>query len=69
MAVAVRMRMAMVGVLLGSVGTDLVTGLPRFTLGFNPLVDGIGIVPVVVGLFGVAEVLASMEQQKKRGEK
>jgi putative tricarboxylic transport membrane protein len=54
--------MALLGLLLGSVGTDLVMGKLRFTLGINQLSDGIGIVPMVMGLFGISEVLNNIEK-------
>ena len=58
--------MALVGLLLGFVGVDLFTAMPRFTFGLNELMDGIGIVPVVMGLFGIAEILTNIEQPLKR---
>ncbi|WP_163269442.1 tripartite tricarboxylate transporter permease [Chelativorans alearense] len=60
------LMMAFVGFILGGVGLDLVTALPRFTLGINELSDGIGIVPVVMGLFGVAEVLENLEGRETK---
>jgi putative tricarboxylic transport membrane protein len=45
------------GILLGLVGTDVLTGQSRFDLGFPELVDGIDVVTVVVGLFAVGETL------------
>jgi putative tricarboxylic transport membrane protein len=59
------LMMAVVGVLLGSIGLDLVTGLPRYTFGLTELVDGVSIVPVVMGLFGIAEVLDNLEKNAK----
>jgi putative tricarboxylic transport membrane protein len=53
--------MALVGIILGSVGLDLISGLPRFTLGINELADGIDVVPLVMGLFGIAEILDNLE--------
>jgi len=58
--------MALVGIILGSVGLDLITGLPRFTFGINELTDGIGIVPLVMGLFGVSEIFENLEGDLKR---
>jgi putative tricarboxylic transport membrane protein len=55
------LMMACFGFLLSSIGQDLVTGSLRFTLGVFELSDGIGIVPVVMGLFGISEVLANLE--------
>jgi putative tricarboxylic transport membrane protein len=55
------LMMALVGILLGSVGLDMVVGSPRFTFNVNELTDGVGIIPVVMGLFGVAEVFSNLE--------
>ncbi|MCX5912877.1 MAG: tripartite tricarboxylate transporter permease [Deltaproteobacteria bacterium] len=54
--------MALAGLFLGMVGTDLITGNVRFTFGNITLMDGIGMVPVVMGLFGIAEVLDNLEK-------
>ncbi|MBU0513762.1 MAG: tripartite tricarboxylate transporter permease [Proteobacteria bacterium] len=54
--------MAVLGLILGCVGTDLVMGKLRFTLGLDQLSDGLGIVPMVMGLFGVSEVLLNLEK-------
>jgi len=48
---------AMLGLLVGMVGLDPVLGAPRFAFGHPELLDGFGIVAVVMGLFGVSEVL------------
>ncbi|HEX2964182.1 MAG TPA: tripartite tricarboxylate transporter permease [Syntrophorhabdaceae bacterium] len=53
--------MAAVGVLLSTVGLDLISGLPRFTFGMDALIDGISISPMVMGLFGIAEILDSLD--------
>ena len=60
------LMMALVGLLLGNIGLDIITGLPRFTLGINELTDGVGISPMVMGLFGIAEVLENLEQSVPR---
>ena len=52
--------MAALGFLVGMVGLDSSTGIPRYTFGQLDFWDGIGIVPLVVGLFGGAEVLQLM---------
>jgi putative tricarboxylic transport membrane protein len=54
--------MALVGLFLGLMGTDFVTGDLRFTFGSDTLLDGVGMVPVVMGLFGIAEVLENLEK-------
>jgi putative tricarboxylic transport membrane protein len=60
--------MAAVGLLLGFIGTDIVTGLERFTLGTSVLMDGLGLVPVVMGLFGISEVLLNLEQPAQKAD-
>jgi putative tricarboxylic transport membrane protein len=45
------------GLLLATVGQDVVSGAPRLTWGTMELVDGVGFIPAVVGMFGLAEVL------------
>jgi len=45
------------GVLLATVGIDLLTTVERFTFGMNELTEGIGFVPVMIGVFGIAELL------------
>ena len=53
------LTMAALGLLLGMIGIDTMTGLFRFDYGIVELGDGIGIVPVAVGLFGISEILLS----------
>ena len=60
------LMMAVLGLILGGVGLDMITSLPRYTFGINELTDGIGIVPMVMGLFGIAEVLTNLEMEVKR---
>jgi putative tricarboxylic transport membrane protein len=54
--------MTLVGLILGAVGTDVITGAYRFSLGIPELTDGIGVVPLAMGIFGIAEVLSNLEQ-------
>ncbi|MBD0423648.1 tripartite tricarboxylate transporter permease [Streptomyces sp. TRM S81-3] len=58
--------MAALGVLLSLVGLDPNTGIPRYTFGSLELWEGIGIVPVVVGLLGGAELLQIMLDKDNR---
>jgi putative tricarboxylic transport membrane protein len=51
--------MASIGVLLGTIGIDTMTGHFRYSFDIPELGDGIGIVPVAVGLFGLGEILAT----------
>ncbi|MEI9478518.1 MAG: tripartite tricarboxylate transporter permease [Deltaproteobacteria bacterium] len=54
------LMMAAFGFLLAYVGIDMLTGKARYTFGLAGLMDGIGILPIAMGLFGVAEVLENM---------
>jgi TctA family transporter len=53
------------GLLMGTVGTDVVTGAFRMTMGIPELADGIGIVPVAMGLFGMGEVITNLERNER----
>jgi len=66
-SMAKSLMMAGVGVLAGVVGLDTMTGLPRFTFGSADLLDGIGIAPLAMGLFGVSEILLNVEKTIKQG--
>jgi len=57
---------AAVGLLLAGVGMDPISGKYRFTFNLQILLDGVGLVPVVMGLFGIAEVLSNLETEIKR---
>ena len=57
------LAMIVLGLLLGMVGSDVYTGTPRFAFGLFDLNDGIGLVAVAVGVFGVAEILRNLEHQ------
>jgi len=60
--------MAVCGLILGCVGLDPLEGGERFTFGIPTLLDGINIVPLAMGLFGIAEVLAMVEgSEEQRG--
>ncbi len=53
--------MVFAGLLLSSVGLDPITSEQRMTLGIPNLFEGIGVAPLAMGLFGVAEVLKNFE--------
>jgi TctA family transporter len=57
--------MTIVGLLLGIVGSDLETGTPRFTFGITHLYDGVEIVALALGLFGIAEFMKSVNQHSQ----
>lgn len=66
-SMAKSLMMAGVGVVVGTIGLDNMTGLPRFTAGMPDLLDGIGIAPLAMGLFGISEILLNVERQVKKG--
>ena len=45
------------GILLSTVGKDIMASIDRFTFGVNELTEGIGFIPVVVGMFAMSELL------------
>jgi TctA family transporter len=60
------LAMIVLGLLLGMVGQDIYSGQPRFTFGFFELYSGINFVSLAVGVFGVAEILRNLEDEKTR---
>ncbi len=53
--------MIILGLLLASVGTDVESGALRMTFGVPELSDGIGFVPIAMGLFGMGEIIKNLE--------
>ena len=60
------LAMILLGLLFGTVGQDIYTGTPRFTFGARELYSGVNFVSVAVGIFGVAEILRNLEDEKAR---
>ena len=58
--------MAAFGLILATVGMDVISGKPRFYFGRADLVDGIDLVPMVMGLFGISEILINIESLLER---
>ncbi len=56
------LAMVAFGLLLGVVGTDVNTGVMRYTFDSASLWDGLGFLPLVIGLFGVTEVIRNLEE-------
>ena len=54
------LAMVVIGLLLGIVGSDVNTGLQRFSFGFSELSDGIGFIVVAVGVFAIGEIVANL---------
>jgi len=65
-SMAKSLLMAAFGIVLGLVGIDQITAQARLTFDRLELLDGIGLVPIVMGLFGVTEILFNLEQELKR---
>jgi putative tricarboxylic transport membrane protein len=53
--------MGVVGICLSLIGMDLITGHTRFAFGIPELQDGIELIPMVMGLFGIGEILINLE--------
>lgn len=62
--------MGVFGLLLGTIGTDIITGQLRFTFGYMGLYSGIPTVPALIGLFSISQAMVLCEQHLafKRGE-
>src|SRR5208337_866537 len=60
------LMMACVGIFLGTIGTDNISGIERFTYHSYTLMDGIGLIPVIMGLFGISEVLLNIDQAARQ---
>jgi len=55
------LMMAAFGLVVGCIGLDNISGLARFAFNIPELLDGVGLVPVVMGLFGISEVMLNIE--------
>ena len=58
--------MAAFGLFLSTIGMDNVSGIARLSFNIEELLDGIGLVPVVMGLFGISEVMLNVESSMDR---
>jgi putative tricarboxylic transport membrane protein len=67
-SMAKALMMAIVGLLISYIGTDIVTGRERFTLGIATIAGGFDIVPIAMGLFGISEVLLNLERSQETRE-
>jgi putative tricarboxylic transport membrane protein len=56
------LMMFVFGLLISTIGMDTISGTQRMTFGILELYDGVGLIPAIMGLFGVAEVIANVEQ-------
>ena len=60
------MAMCLIGVLLGQIGTDVNSGLPRFTMDLPFLAEGVGLVSIALGCFGIAEITKNLDNKDER---
>jgi TctA family transporter len=60
--------MVVLGLLLGIVGTDVNSGVPRFSFGIPELIDGIGFVVIAMGIFGYGEIISNLGQSEGERE-
>jgi len=58
--------MGTAGLFFSTIGMDPVSGIIRFTFGSITLADGVGMIPVAMGMFGLAEVFANLEEVVQR---
>ncbi len=59
------LAMVVVGLMLGLVGTDVTSGMPRYAFGVPELLDGIGFTVIAVGFFAVAEIVQNVARTEK----
>jgi len=58
--------MVVLGLLFGMIGTDVNSGVARFTLGIPELSDGMGFVTLAMGIFGYCEIIINLEKGEER---
>jgi putative tricarboxylic transport membrane protein len=57
--------MIVLGLLMGLVGTDVNSGVARFSFDIPELTDGIGFIVIAMGVFGYGEIISNLSQAKK----
>jgi TctA family transporter len=55
------LAMAMIGILLGVIGTDVNSGMARYTMDLIFLQDGVGLISIALGCFGIAEIVKNLD--------
>ncbi len=60
------LAMIVLGLLLGTIGQDLASGVPRFTFGNRELYGGLDFVSLAVGMFGLAEIMRNLEKRETK---
>ena len=59
---------AFLGLILSCVGLDTFRGVLRFDFGISEFMDGIGLVPLIMGIYGIGEVLINFDAGEKQGK-
>lgn len=59
------LAMVFVGVLFGLIGTDVTSGIVRFSGGFTNLYDGVGLIAIAIGCFGLAEIIKNLDSKNQ----
>jgi len=65
-SIAKGLAMVVIGLCLGIVGTDVNTGINRFDFGVPELLDGINLIALAMGIFGVTEIITSADRRGER---
>jgi TctA family transporter len=60
--------MIILGLLLGQINTDVISGVPRYSFDIPELTDGIGFVAIAMGVFGFGEIIANLGQPPEHRE-
>ena len=60
--------MILLGLLLGQINTDVISGVPRFSFDIPELTDGIGFVAIAMGVFGFGEIIANLGRPAEHRE-
>ncbi|WP_348753655.1 tripartite tricarboxylate transporter permease [uncultured Aquincola sp.] len=60
------LAMCLIGVLLGQIGTDVTSGQTRYTFDLPFLADGVGLVSIALGCFGIAEITKNLDAREER---
>ncbi|MBT9457265.1 MAG: tripartite tricarboxylate transporter permease [Burkholderiaceae bacterium] len=60
--------MILLGLLMGQINTDVISGTPRFSFDIPELTDGIGFVVIAMGIFGFGEIIANLGQPAENRE-
>ena len=58
--------MCLIGVLIGQIGTDVNSGMQRFTMDLPFLADGVQVISVALGCFGIAEITKNLDNREER---